>query len=239
MGKHHKRIIVALAVSLAIGAVAIGGSAFIGRASGAGPESTDNVRVVDDRKLPEQWVINAAYGRGALRNLRAALTEIAKDNAEEARKGVAVAQSLLEKIKRESSTATAELPMKAESTGHLTAEADLILVHSEVRVLGDVDPVDSVQVKLDAIRNEFEMNDHKAIIVALDSLHIPLAYRRIHLPLGKTIALVGESLRALDSSDAEQARSKLLAVGNRLRIETVQVGIGDSPVDPANVDDAG
>ena len=89
MAKHHKRLIVGLADS----AVAIGSSAFIGRTSSARSEATDNVRVVDDRKLPEQWAINAAYGRGALSNLRAALTEIVNDNAEEARKGVVVSRN--------------------------------------------------------------------------------------------------------------------------------------------------
>ena len=239
MGKIHKRLIVALAVSVIVGGVAIGSSAFISRVSDAHSEQTDKVRVVDDHKLPEQWVIDAAYGRGALSNLRAALAEIVNDKPEEARKGVVVAQSLLAKIKGQSSSVTAEHSVKAESTVKPKPGSDFILVHSEVRVLGDADPVNSVQVKLDAIRNEVEMNDHEAIIAALKSLHVPLVYTRIELPLKETITLVNESLQALDAQDAVEARAKLLAIGNGLQVQTVRVGGGDSPVEPATADAAG
>ncbi len=74
MIKHHKRLLVGIAVGIAVSAVAIGSSAINSRTSNTGFEATDKVRVVDDRKIPEQWAINAAYGRGALSNLQAALT---------------------------------------------------------------------------------------------------------------------------------------------------------------------
>ena len=239
MGKNQKRLIIALAVVLGAGGVAFASSAFISRVSGAQTEPTDNVRVVDDHKLPEQWVIDAAYGRGALSNLRAALAEIANDKPEEARKGVVVAQSLLAKIKGQSSAANAERSVKAESPAMPKSDSDLVLVHSEVRVLGDADPANSVQERLDAIRNEIEMNDHEAIIAALRSLHVPLVYTRIELPLKKTVALVNESLQALDAQDAGEAREKLLAIGNGLQVRTVQVGGGESPVEQATAKAAG
>ena len=109
MTKHNKRLIVGLAVGVAAVVAVIAAPVLMHATSGAKPQATDNVRVVDDRKLPEQWVINAAYGRGALSNLRAALGEIAKNNNEEAIKGIAVAQSLLSRIKR-------DLPGNAGST---------------------------------------------------------------------------------------------------------------------------
>jgi hypothetical protein len=221
VAKHHKRLLVGIALGIAVSAVAIGSSAINGRISNAGSEATDKVRVVDDRKLPERWAINAAYGRGALSNLQAALTEIAKDNAQEAKKGVTVAQSLLDKIKPES-------PYKA----------DFILVHSQVRVLDDADPTSSVQEKLDSIRREFEMIDHEAIVAALDSMDVPLAYTRVDLPLTRTVALVNEALQALNSQDANRARDRLMEIGNGLRIKTVHIGTEDSPVDLGNEDDA-
>ncbi len=225
MAKHHKRLLVGIAFGIAVGiavsALAVGSSAINDRTSNAGSEATDKVRIVDDRKLPEQWAINAAYGRGALSNLQAALTEIANDNAEEAKKGVNVAQSLLDKIKPES-----------------PHTADFVLVHSQVRVLGDADPSSSVQEKLDSIRREFEMIDYEAIVAALDSLDVPLAYTRVDLPLTRTVALVNEALQALNSQDADRARDKLMEIGSGLRIETVHVGTGDSPVDLENEDDA-
>jgi hypothetical protein len=221
VAKHHKRLLVGIAVGIAVSAVAIGSSAINGRTSNAGSEVTDKVRVVDDRKLPEQWAINAAYGRGALSNLQAALTEIANDNAEEAKKGVTVAQSLLDKVRPESP--------------HM---ADFILVHSEVRVLDEADPASAVQEKLDKIRREFEMTDHEAIVAALDLLDVPLAYTRVDLPLTRTVTLVNEALRALNSQDTDRARDKLMEIGNGLRIETVHIGTEDSPVDLGNVVDA-
>lgn len=95
MVKHHKRLVVGIAVGIVVSAVAIGSSAINGRTSNADSETTDKVRVVNDRKLPGKWAINAAYGRGALSNLQAALTEIADDNVEGAKKGVTVARSFL------------------------------------------------------------------------------------------------------------------------------------------------
>jgi hypothetical protein len=234
MANHRKRLIVALAAGIAVGAGVIASSVLISRTSSAGAEVTDKVRIVDDRKFPAQWMINAAYGRGALSNLRAALAEVENDNAAEARKGIVVAQSLLAKIKPQSPHAAAKAgPLDEEQTS-----SDLILVHSEVRVLGDADPSNAVQKKLDGIRGEFEMNDHKAIVAALGSLHIPLAYTRIHLPLNETTALVNESLHALESEDKSRARAKLMEIGNGLRIETVRVGVDDVASDPQGMNDA-
>jgi len=241
MAKHRKRLLVGIAVGIAVSAVAIGSSAINSRTSNAGSEATDKVRVVDDRKLPEQWAINAAYGRGALSNLQAALTEIADDNVEEAKKGVTVAHSLLVKIKPESlRTAVNSLrpAVAADLHDESLAAADFILVHSEVRVLDDAVPASPVQEKLDSIRRALEMTDHEAIIAALDSLDIPVAYTRVDLPLTRTVTLVNEVLEALNSQDAGRARDKLMEIGNGLRIETVHVGAEDSPVDLGNEDDA-
>jgi len=233
MTKHQKWLVVSLAVGITLSVAAIGSSVIIDGAANGDPEATDNVRIVDDRKLPEQWAINAAYGRGALSNLRAALSEVSNDNPQEARKGVAVAQSLLTKI-------TLELPVEeAIPQSHNQVETDFVLVHSEVRVLGHADPAGSVQTTLDSIRHEFEMTDHDAIVTALRSLNVPLAYTRIDLPLSDTIALVDDILHALDSQDSEQARSKLMEIGDRLRIETVQIGTEGSPVDALEANDAG
>ena len=222
MAKHHKRLLVGIAIGIVVSAVAIGSSAINGRTSIEGSEATDKVRVINDRKLPKQWAINAAYGRGALSNLQAALTEIADDNVEEAKKDVAVAHSLLVKIKPES-----------------PRTADFILIHSEVRVLDDADPASSVQEKLDSIRREFEVTDHEAIVAALDSLDVPLAYTRVDLPLTRTVTLVNEVLQALNSQDADRARDKLMEIGNELRIETVHVGTEDSATDSGSENDAG
>ena len=220
--KHHKRLLVGIAVGIVVSAVAIGSSAINGRTSTEGSQATDKVRVINDRKLPKQWAINAAYGRGALSNLQAALTEIADDNVEEAKKDVAVAHSLLVKIKPES-----------------PRTADFILIHSEVRVLDDADPASSVQEKLDSIRREFEVTDHEAIVAALDSLDVPLAYTRVDLPLTRTVTLVNQVLQALNSQDADRARDKLMEIGNELRIETVHVGTEDSATDSGSENDAG
>ena len=137
MATHYKRLLVGIAfgiaVGITVGAVAIGSSAINGRTSDAVSETTDKVRIVDDRKLPGQWAINAAYGRGALNNLQAAPTDIAGDNADEARKGVTVAQSLLIKIKSESLRTVIDPLRPAEA-------ANFILVHSEVRVLDGANP---------------------------------------------------------------------------------------------------
>jgi len=222
MAKHHKRLLVGIAIGIAVSAVAIGSSAINGRTSNTGSEATDKVRLVNDRELPEQWAINAAYGRGALSNLQAALTEIANDNVEEAKKGVTVAHSLLAKIKPESSRT-----------------ADFILIHSEVRVLDDAGSASFVQEKLDSIRREFEVTDHEAIVAALDSLDVPLAYTRVDLPLTRTVTLVNEILQALNSQDADRARDKLMEIGNGLRIETVHVGTEDSATDSGSENDAG
>ena len=233
MTRHHRRLAVGLVIGLIISAVAIGSSAFINRASNAGSEVIDNVRIVDDRKLPRQWAINAAYGRGALSNLRAALSEITNDNAQEAREGVAVARSLLTRITLEAaSDAVASDP-------DVQAGTDFVLVHSEVRVLGETDSANSVQATLDSIRSELEATDHNAIIKALSSLNVPLAYTRIDLPLTDTIALVDDILRALDSQDSEQARSKLMDIGSRLRIETLRIGTQDAPIKVPETVDAG
>ena len=227
MTKQHRWLVVGLVVGTALSAAAVGSSIFVDGASSASPEATDNVRIVDDRKPPEQWAINAAYGRGALSNLRAAYTQVTNDNAQEARKGVAVAQSLLTRI-RLGPTADEAAP-----------EDDFVLVHSEVRVLGEADPSNAVQASLDGIRREFEVTDHDAIVTALGSLNVPLAYTRVNLPLTDTIALVAETLRALDSEDSEQARSKLLEIGSQLRIETVQIGVADAPDGAPESADAG
>ena len=50
MAKHHKRLLVGIAVGIAVSAVTIGSSAINGRTSNAGSETTDKVRIVDDRK---------------------------------------------------------------------------------------------------------------------------------------------------------------------------------------------
>lgn len=221
MAKHHKRLLVGIAIGIAVSAVAIGSSAINSRTPNPGSEATDKVRLVNDRELPEQWVINAAYGRGALSNLQAALTDIADDNVEEAKKGVTVAHSLLAKIKPES-----------------PRTADFILIHSEVRVLDDADPASFVQEKSDSILREFEMTDHEAIVAALDLLDVPLAYTRVDLPLTRTVTLVNEALQALNFQDADRASDKLMEIGNGLRIETVHVGTEELPVDLANEDDA-
>ncbi len=222
MAKHHKRLLVGIAVGIVVSAVAIGSSAINDRTSIAGSEATDKVRVINDRKLPKQWAVNAAYGRGALSNLQAALTEISDDNVEEAKKDVAVAHSLLVKIKPES-----------------PRTADFILIHSEVRVLDDADPASFVQEKVDSIRRDFEVTDHEAIVAALDSLDVPLAYTRVDLPLTRTVTLVNEVLQALNSQDADRARDKLMEIGNELRIETVHVGTEDSVTDSGSENDAG
>ena len=233
MTKHQKWLMVGLVVGTTLSVAAIGSSAIIDGAANGDPGATDSLRIVDDRKLPEQWAINAAYGRGALSNLRAALIEVTNDNPQEARKGVAVAQSLLTQI-------TLESPVEeAISQSGIQAEPDFVLVHSEVRVLGDADSDDSVQATLDSIRHEFEVTDHDAIVTALRLLNVPLAYTRIDLPLSDTIALVDDILHALDTQDSEQARSKLMEIGDRLRIETVQIGTEDSPVDALEANDAG
>ena len=203
MAKYDRRLTIAAAVAIIVGVVAIGSSAYFTRSSDERIIATDNVRVVDVRKLPEKWAVDAAYGRGALNSLQSALTEIANNNTEEARKGVNAARSLLAKIKTESSP---------------------ILIHSEVRVLGETELPGSIQEKLESIRRDLSMNDHAAIVDALDSLNVPLAYTRVDLPLTKTITLVDEILRALDSQDAGRARTKLLEIGRALKIETVQVG---------------
>ena len=73
MAKYHRRLLIGIVVGIAVSAVGIGSSAINSRTPNADFEATDKVRVVDDRELPEQWAINAAYGRGALSNLQAAL----------------------------------------------------------------------------------------------------------------------------------------------------------------------
>lgn len=214
MAKQQKRLIAGLVAGMAVGALVVGSMTFVSRPSNAGSEPTDNVRVVEDHKLPERWAINAAYGRGALSNLRAALAEIDNENAEEARKGVAVAQSLLGRI---ASATSGDVRERASA-------ADYILVHSEVRVLGDGDPENAVQAKLAGLRSEIDMSDHEAIIAALGSLDVPLAYTRVDLPLSETKALVDEALEALETNDTELARTKLLQIGDGLRVDTVRIG---------------
>jgi len=124
--------------------------------------------------------------------------------------------------------------VKSEAPRGKRDDADLILVHSEVRVLGDANADKSVETKLEDIRRNFEMNDHEAVIAALESLNIPLAYTRVDLPLGKTMLLVNQSLEALESHDAQRARSKLLEIGNELHVETVRVGMKEAPAKSAD-----
>lgn len=228
MAKQQKRLIAGLVAGIAVGALAVGGAAFVSRSSNAGSDTTDNVRVVEDHKLPERWAINAAYGRGALSNLRAALGEIDNENAEEARKGVAVAQSLLGKI---ASGTSGDVRERAPT-------ADYILVHSEVRVLGDGDPENAVQARLDSLRGEIDMSDHEAIVAALDSLDMPLAYTRIDLPLSETKALVNQALEAFEINDSELARARLLQIGDGLRVDTVRIGIEEHRIESGDEKEA-
>ncbi len=249
MTKHGARLIVGLAAGVMVGTAALGSWILGDRASDSPSPMTDNVRVIDDRKLPEKWAINAAYGRGALSNLRAALTEIADDDAEEARKRIVLAQSLLAKIEPQRSnqqsnqqSKTVVVPPDAQNTavaGDIELPEDLILIHSEVRLLGAVDPQHTVRAKLERIRSELAMNDHEAIIAALDSLNVPLTYTRVDLPLSETVTLVNGVLQAFDARDAELARSKLMQVEDALLINTVYVGIEDAPVESTSVNDAG
>ena len=118
-------------------------------------------------------------------------------------------------------------------------EPDFVLVHSEVRVLGEADTADSVQEKLDDLRERIDMSDHEAVIAALESLNVPLVYTRVDLPLSKTIARVDEVLQALDSQNAELARATILDIGNDLRVETVEVGLDHVPEIPVSASDAG
>jgi len=228
MAKQQKRIITGLVAGMTVGALAVGSITFVSRPSNAGFDTTDNVRVAEDHKLPERWAINAAYGRGALSNLRAALGEIDNGNTEEARKGVSVAQSLLGKI------ASGISPDVRERT----SAADYILVHSEVRVLGDGDPENTVHAKLDGLRSEVDMSNQEAIIAALDSLDVPLAYTRVEMPLSETKALVGHALAALETSDSELARTKLHQIGDGLRVDTVRVGVEDHRIESGDEKDA-
>jgi len=228
MAKQQKRLIAGLVAGMAVGALLVGSMTFVSRPSNAGSEPTDNVRVVEDHKLPERWAINAAYGRGALSNLRAALAEIDNENAEEARKGVAVAQSLLGKI---ASGTSGDVRERAPA-------ADYVLVHSEVRVLGGGDPENTVQAKLDGLRNEIDMSDHETIIAALDSLDVPLAYTRVDLPLSETKALVDQALEALETSDSELARTKLHQIGDGLRVDTVRFGVEEHRIESGDEKEA-
>lgn len=242
MAKHQKRLIIGLVIGMVVSAVAIGSTTLIGRTSSTPAEGVDNVRVIDDRKMPEQWAINAAYGRGALSNLRAALDEVDNNNSEEARKGVSVAQSLLAKIKPESPRSVVNgtrAPGTVASESDFQSVEDLILVHSEVRVIGDTDPDFSVEQELDSVRGGIDMTDHEAIIAALESLNVPLAYTRVDLPLGETISLADEVLKALDVQDTDLARSKLLEIGNGLHIETIQLGVDRLPAGTADTGEAG
>ena len=209
MGKHRKIVMVSLIGALATAAVLAGISYNLDRASPATSAEMDNVRVLDDPKPSRKWAIDTAYGRGALSNLRAALGEIDAANADEAREGVAVARSLLGRIASE--------PSEPSET--------FVLVHSEVRVLGDADPGNEVEATLASLRARIDMNDHDAIVAALEALNIPLAYTRIDLPLREARTLVDEALQALDARDPALARAKLLQVGERLRVDTVRLGI--------------
>lgn len=206
MAKYDRRLNVVAALAIVVAVAAIGGSEYFSRGTSIQVEATDNVRVVDDRKPPEQWAINAAYGRGALNNLRSALTEIANDNAEEARKDVDAARLLLARIEPDSG---------------------LVLVHTEIRVLGGLESAAPVREKLDGIRREHSMIDHDAVIAALDSLGVPLTFTRVDLPVTETVTLVDETLQALESQDTGRARTKLLEIGRALKVETVQVGSED------------
>lgn len=228
MAKQQKRLIAGLVAGMAVGALVVGSMTIVSRPSNAGSEPTDNVRVVEDHKLPERWAIDAAYGRGALSNLRAALGEIDNENAEEARKGVAVAQSLLGKI----------ASGRSGDVRERVPAADYVLVHSEVRVLGDGDPKNTVQAKLDGLRSEIDMSDHEAIIAALDSLDVPLAYTRVDLPLSETKALVDQALEALETGDSESARVKLLQIGDGLRVDTVRVGVEEHRIESGDEKEA-
>lgn len=247
MAKHHTRIIVVMAIAMAVGVTALGGFAWLGGATLTEGAATDNVRVVENPKAPAQWTINTAYGRGALSNLRAALNEIAKDNPAEARKGVVVAQSLLSKIAPASAPVRARVAVDAGAHAGLetdqaretTPEPVFVLVHSEIRVLGDAGAADSVQEKLDELRGRIDMSDHEAVIAALESLNVPLVYTRVDLPLSETIARIDDVLQALDSENADLARATILDIGNGLRIETVNVGRDQVPEFPVPGSDAG
>ena len=223
MGKHRKIAMVSLIGALATAAVLAGVTYHLDRASRATGAEVDNVRVLDDPKPSRKWAIDAAYGRGALSNLRVALGEIDAANADEAREGVAVARSLLGRIASE--------PSEPSET--------FVLVHSEVRVLGGADPGNEVEATLASLRGRIDMNDHDAIVAALEALEIPLAYTRIDLPLRETRTLVDEALRALDARDPALARAKLLQVGERLRIDTVRLGIEAHRIESGDAQGAG
>ena len=209
MATYRKQLIAALAV----GAMAVGSLAYVSRTPSATPGTTDKVRVVENPAPPSQWAINAAYGRGALSNLRAAFVELANHNSEQARMGVVVARSLLEKIE----------PAQLQSVDDLNAQDAFVLVHSEIRVPGDVDGERVLQTKLDSIRRDVDMSDQDEVTSALRQLKIPLVYTRIDMPLNETKIGIDHVLEALNSNDVERASAMLAKIGKGLRIETVQI----------------
>lgn len=241
MAKHPRRLFVVIAAGIVVSAVVVEIATYIGRITGGQRETSEVVRVIDNHTRPAQWAINASYGRGALSNLRAALTEIANDHPEEAKKGLAVARTLLSKIVSESpkSLDTADIYEATDSSTKPASEADFVLIHSEVRLLGEAGPENYVQEKLDAFRRDIEMSDQDAVISALDSLDVPLVYTRVDMPLKKTWAHVNEALRALDSNDSELARTRLMEISNGLRINSVRVGVGGSSAAPVSEHAAG
>jgi len=225
MATYHKQLIAALA----IGVVAVGSLVYVSRTPSAKPSETDRVRVVEDPKPPSQWAINAAYGRGALSNLRAAFTELANGNPEQARMGIVVARSLLTKIDPKQIHA-----IDVSEGGNVS-----ILVHSEVRVLDDIESEQIIESKLDDIRSDVDMNDSEAVEAALRELQIPLTYTHVDLPLEETINGIDQVLEALNSNDTERARAMLARIGDGLRIDTVRIEGPELPQAALTEDDAG
>lgn len=225
MATYRKQLIAALAVS----AMAVGSLAYLSRTPYATSGETDVVRVVENPKAPGQWAINAAYGRGALSNLRAAFVELANHNSEQARMGVVVARSLLSKIE--------PTPIRFSDGSH--GEDAFVLVHSEIRLSGDVDGEPVLQSKLDGIRRDVDMSDQDAVTSALRQLNIPLAYTRIDMPLEETKIGIDHVLEALNSNDIDRASATLAKIGEGLRIETVQIGDLEPSAAVPTDDDAG
>lgn len=225
MATYRKQLIAALA----IGAMAVGSLVYVSRTPSATPGEIDKVRVVEDPKPPKQWAINAAYGRGALSNLRAAFVELENHNSEAARMGVVVARSLLSRI----------APTRFEPAVGLSGEDVFVLVHSEIRVPGEVNGESVLQNRLDDIRRDVDMSDQDAVTSALHDLNIPLAYTRIDMPLNETRIGIDHVLEALNSNDTERASAMLAKIGKGLRIETVRIGEFEPSAATLGADDAG
>lgn len=225
MATYHKQLIAALAV----GAVAVGSLAYVGRTPSGNSGETDTVRVIDDPKPPSQWAINAAYGRGALSNLRAAYIELENRDVEQARMGVVVARSLLAKIDS----------AKRKPDDGSNGDEGMVLVHAEVHVMDDVESENVLESKLDEIRRSIDMSDADAVVSALRGLEIPLTYTRVNLPLEETISEIDYVLEALNANDTERASAMLANIGNGLRIDTMQIDAHQAPPGDFDDDDAG